>query len=79
MTSDPMYGTTATTSWGGNHQPFVLGGSGARVGYGNHQVQREALELKIWHPRDTNPLKDGLIQLDRYLDRLGLETPEPEI
>jgi hypothetical protein len=45
-----------------------------RKPYGDGQVQREAIELKVWHPRDTNPLKEGLKQLDRYLDRLGLNT-----
>jgi hypothetical protein len=44
-----------------------------RKPYGDHQVQREAIELKVGHPRDANPLNDGLIQLDRYLDRLGLK------
>lgn len=44
-----------------------------RKPYGEHQVQREAIELKVWHPRDADPLKVGLKQLDRYLDRLGLQ------
>jgi hypothetical protein len=37
-------------------------------------VQREALELKAWHPRQGDPLESGLGQLDRYLDRLDLGT-----
>jgi hypothetical protein len=45
-----------------------------RKPYGDHQVQREAVELKVWHPRRADPLKDGLAQLDSYLDRLGLDT-----
>lgn len=35
-------------------------------------VQREAIELKVWHPGRPDPLPVGLGQLDRYLDRLGL-------
>jgi hypothetical protein len=35
--------------------------------------QREVIEVKVWHPRDkADPAADGLAQLDRYLDRLGL-------
>jgi hypothetical protein len=37
-------------------------------------VQREALELKVWHPGRPDPLPDGLTQLQTYLDRLGLTT-----
>jgi len=37
-------------------------------------VQREALELKVWRAGRANPLPTGLKQLDRYLDRLGLDT-----
>jgi hypothetical protein len=36
--------------------------------------QWEALELKVRHPGRADPLGDGLEQLDRYLDRLGLDT-----
>jgi DNA polymerase III delta prime subunit len=35
--------------------------------------QWEALELKVRHPGRPDPLGEGLEQLDRYLDRLGLE------
>jgi len=36
--------------------------------------QREVIEVKVWHPRDkVDPAVDGLVQLDRYLDRLGLD------
>jgi hypothetical protein len=45
-----------------------------RKPYGDHQVQREAVELKVWHPRRADPVRDGLSQLDSYLDRLGLDT-----
>ncbi|MCK9925128.1 ATP-binding protein [Frankia sp. AgPm24] len=41
---------------------------------GGRRWQREALELKVWHPGRANPLPQGLTQLDRYLDRLGLDT-----
>jgi hypothetical protein len=35
--------------------------------------QREVIEVKVWHPRDkADPAVEGLAQLDRYLDRLGL-------
>jgi len=36
--------------------------------------QREALELKVWRKHQTDPLEQGLAQLDRYLDRLELDT-----
>lgn len=40
---------------------------------GERAAQREALELKVWAPRKPDPLKQGLAQLEGYLDRLGLE------
>jgi hypothetical protein len=42
--------------------------------YGEGLVQREAIELKVWHPGKADPLKDGLTQLDGYLDRFQLDT-----
>jgi hypothetical protein len=45
-----------------------------RKPYGDHQTQREAIELKAWSPGKADPLPRGLKQLDRYLDRLGLDT-----
>lgn len=36
--------------------------------------QREALELKVWAAGRPDPLDEGLVQLDGYLDRLGLTT-----
>lgn len=36
--------------------------------------QQEAFELKTRAPHDGDPLEEGLEQLDRYLDQLGLET-----
>lgn len=44
-----------------------------RKPYGDRQVQREALELKAW-AQGKEPLAQGLKQLDRYLDRLRLDT-----
>jgi hypothetical protein len=44
-----------------------------RKPYGDHQVQREAIELKVWHPGGSDPLPVGLRQLDRYLAQLGLD------
>ncbi|WP_322761945.1 hypothetical protein [Frankia sp. Cr2] len=41
---------------------------------GKRHWQREALELKVWHPDKADPLRQGMTQLDRYLDRLGLDT-----
>jgi hypothetical protein len=44
-----------------------------RKPYGGGLVQREAVELKVWHPHKADPLPQGLSQLDGYLDRLGLD------
>ncbi|MCA2228653.1 AAA family ATPase [Nonomuraea aurantiaca] len=41
---------------------------------GERQVQREAMELKVWRAGENDPMPDGLAQLDRYLDRLTLST-----
>jgi hypothetical protein len=42
---------------------------------GERAVQRTALELKVWRDRDKkgDPTPQGLVQLDDYLGRLGLE------
>ena len=32
------------------------------------------IELKVWRERKSDPLIKGLIQLDKYLDGLGLDT-----
>ncbi|WP_239341207.1 ATP-binding protein [Frankia sp. CiP3] len=37
-------------------------------------VQRQALELKVRAEGDADPLGSALVQLDGYLDRLGLDT-----
>ncbi len=42
--------------------------------YGDGQVQREAIELKVWRGGRPDPLNEGLTQLDRYLARLSLDT-----
>jgi len=36
-------------------------------------LQREAIELKVWADGRPDPFPKGLIQLDEYLDRLGLD------
>ncbi|MGQ4617326.1 AAA family ATPase [Nocardia sp. R7R-8] len=41
---------------------------------GNRAEQREALELKVWRDGRADPLAEGLVQLDGYLERLGLST-----
>jgi hypothetical protein len=45
-----------------------------RKPYGDHQLQREAMELKAWAAGKADPLKAGLQQLDGYLDRFRLDT-----
>jgi hypothetical protein len=39
---------------------------------GKRQVQRDAIELKVWRTGRKDPLAEGLVQLDGYLERLGL-------
>ncbi|MFT3775670.1 MAG: AAA family ATPase [Minicystis sp.] len=39
---------------------------------GTKAVQRRALEMKVWRPGKVDPKKEGLKQLDAYLERLGL-------
>jgi hypothetical protein len=41
---------------------------------GERLVQREAMELKIWRADRDDPVRNGLAQLDGYLDRLSLTT-----
>lgn len=41
--------------------------------HGQRQLQREAIEIKVWRPRKPDPLDEGLRQLDEYLARLGLD------
>ena len=41
---------------------------------GGRRWQREALELKVWRPKKKDPLAQGLVQLEQYLDGLGLHT-----
>jgi DNA polymerase III delta prime subunit len=42
---------------------------------GQRRVQRAAMELKVWRDRDKkgDPAAQGLVQLDAYLERLGLD------
>jgi hypothetical protein len=39
--------------------------------YGNVVM---GMELKVWRPKKKDPLSQGLTQLDKYLDGLGLDT-----
>jgi hypothetical protein len=39
-----------------------------------YRGDRLAIELKVWRDGDADPRPEGLIQLDRYLDGLGLDT-----
>jgi hypothetical protein len=41
---------------------------------GRPALQREVLELKVWWPGASDPLPESLVQLDDYLDRVGLDT-----
>ena len=45
-----------------------------RAPSGERLVQREAIELKVWRPGRPDPIAQGLIQLDAYLGRLGLDS-----
>jgi hypothetical protein len=45
-----------------------------RKPYGDGQLQREAIELKVWQHGRPDPLQHGLAQLDNYLEGLGLDT-----
>lgn len=40
---------------------------------GKRQIQREAIELKVWRDGRKDPLAEGLAQLDAYLERLALD------
>jgi hypothetical protein len=40
---------------------------------GKKQLQREAIELKVWRDGRKDPLSEGLKQIDAYLTCLGLE------
>lgn len=40
---------------------------------GKRRLQQEAVELKVWRPKQPDPLPEGLHQLDSHLDRLGLD------
>src|SRR5215468_5592964 len=41
---------------------------------GKQTWQREAIEMKVWREGRSDPLNEGLAQLDSYLDRLSLDT-----
>jgi hypothetical protein len=40
---------------------------------GHRACQKEAIELKVWAPKKKDPLQRGLLQLEGYIDRLGLD------
>jgi hypothetical protein len=40
---------------------------------GRRELQREAVEIKVWREKRPDPLAQGLEQLDAYLTRLGLD------
>jgi hypothetical protein len=48
------------------------------AGYGRldllliYRSQQMAIEVKVWHDKQPDPLLDGLEQIERYLNRLGL-------
>lgn len=39
---------------------------------GTRVEQRRAVELKVWRKGEKNPMKKGLVQMDEYLDGIGL-------
>ncbi len=42
--------------------------------YLRYGEERLAIELKVWRDGKPDPLREGLEQLDRYLNKLGLVT-----
>jgi hypothetical protein len=42
--------------------------------YGGRQPVTMGMELKVWREGESDPLADGLAQLDEYLAGLGLAT-----
>ena len=65
---------------GGGYVSREYGGERGRIDlqvrkpYGDHQEQREGIELKVWRKGRPDPLQEGLRQVDDYLARLGLDT-----
>jgi hypothetical protein len=55
------------------HREFAIGSGrlDMMLQYGDVRVP---MELKVWRPDDPDPLKDGLRQLDEYLDGLSMDT-----
>ena len=41
---------------------------------GKRVIQREAIELKVWRDKQSDPVDVGLKQIDDYLNKLGLDT-----
>ena len=46
----------------------------SRAADGGRALQREAIELKVWRDKKKDSLAKGLVQLDSYLEPLGLDT-----
>jgi len=46
----------------------------AEAGKAPTQWQQEALELRVWRSGRSDPLAEGLRQLEAYLERLDLQT-----
>jgi hypothetical protein len=49
-------------------------GSGRMDLYLRYGALTLGIELKVWRDDEDDPLEEGLAQLDRYLDGLGLDT-----
>ena len=55
------------------HREFAIGSGrlDMMLEYGDVRVP---MELKVWRPDEPDPLKEGLEQIDEYLDGVGLDT-----
>jgi hypothetical protein len=58
---------------GGNIEREYAIGSGRMDLLVRHRGRLLAIELKVWHDGKSDPLGDGLVQLDQYLAGLGLD------
>lgn len=41
--------------------------------YTDTHGKREAIDVKVWRDGRKDPLAEGLVQIERYLDRIGLD------
>lgn len=55
------------------HREFAIG-SGRLDLLLEYRGTRLGIEVKVWRPRRADPVKEGLKQLDAYLEGLGLES-----